>query len=282
MAATARPPVHADPAEDLSGVLHHVALAARADTRVRIANSVETRRFLELGLELLREDLLQHAGPVLDSSDKSRLFDAVSRERILHLAAAGDQPDHPELLSVNMFRRRWNLKNHYTEDLIAYLFRLRPQRRRLDAMDATANHLMATASFGELVRTLAAEALHQARTDPLSSLRMIFEVALPSHPQVREFATAQHELLLPRWAALYERVAIAYRLELVPGRTWRDVAMIFNTLLDGELVVTGRSGAPPRLSTGEDVLLGAILAMLTSLVTNPTDWDTLYVDRHDV
>lgn len=257
------------PEDDLSAVLHHVAVAARADTRARIANSAETRRFLELGLELLRADLLQHAGPVLDGSDKSHLFDAVSRERILHLA-------EQDALSVNMFRRRWSLKNHYTEDLIAYLFRLDPQRRRLDSMDAIANRLMATASFGSLVSNLTAEALHQARTDPLSSLRMIFEVALPNHPRVREFATAHHELLLPRWAALYERVAAAYQLELAPGRTWRDVAIIFNTLLDGELMVTGRAGQPPRLSTGEDVLLGAIRAMLTSLVANPTNWDDLY------
>jgi hypothetical protein len=254
--------------EDLSGVLHHIALAARADTRTRIANSQETRQFLELGLELLREDLLQHAGPVLDGSDKSRLFDAVSRERILRM-------DTDAALSVNMFRRRWNLKNHYTEDLIAYLFRLGPQRDRLDAMDAAADQLMLSASFGELVRTLSTAALQQARTDPLSTLRMIFEVGLPNHPRVREFATAQHELLLPRWAAIYERVAVAYQLTLAPGRTWRDVAMIFNTLLDGELVVTGRSGSPPRLSTGEDVLLGGILAMLSSLVANPTDWDAL-------
>lgn len=250
--------------EDLSEVLHHIALAAGAATRTRIANSAETRSFLELGLRLLREDLLQHAGPVLDGTDKSRLFDAVSRERILRLAA-----DDTWSLSVTMFRRRWNLKNHYTEDLIAYLFRLGPQRARLDAMDATANRLMTTASFNELVRTLAAAALDQARADPLSSLRMIFEVALPRHPRVQEYATAQQELLLPRWAALYERVALAYGLELVPGRTWRDVAMIFNTLLDGELVVAGRTGNPPRLSTGEDVLLGAILAMLPSLITNP-------------
>jgi hypothetical protein len=256
--------------DDLSEVLHHIALAAGGATRTRIANSAETRQFLELGLRLLREDLLQHAGPVLDGTDKSRLFDAVSRERILRLAA-DDAPGDTWSLSVTMFRRRWNLKNHYTEDLIAYLFRLGPQRARLDAMDATANRLMTTASFGELVRALAAAALDQARADPLSSLRMIFEVALPRHPRVQEYATAQQELLLPRWAALYERVALAYGLELVPGRTWHDVAMIFNTLLDGELVVAGRTGNPPRLSTGEDVLLGAILAMLPSLITNPRD-----------
>jgi hypothetical protein len=264
---------YADQVDDLAGVLHNVALAARAETRSRIANSPETRRFLELGLGLLREDLLQHAGPVLDGSDKSRLFDAISRDRILGAA------DETWLLSVNQFRRRWNLKNHYTEDLIAYLFRLGPLAQRLDEMDAAADKLMTTASFGELVRALAGAALHQARADRLTSLRMILEVALPSHPRVREFATAQHEFLLPRWAALYERVAAAYGLRLAPGRTWRDVAMIFNTLLDGELVVTGRSGTPPRLSTGEDVLLGGILAMLSSLVANPADWDSLYMSN---
>ncbi|MCE7008357.1 hypothetical protein LWC34_36930 [Kibdelosporangium philippinense] len=246
---------------DLSDVLHHIALAAWAETRVRIANSPETRRFLELGLGLLREDLLRHTGPVIDGGDKSRLFDAVSRERIL----ARD-----ESLSANMFRRRWNLKNHYTEDLIAYLFRLGPQHERLDAMDAAADQLMTSVSFGELVRTLSAAALDQAKTDELSPLRMIFEVALPSHPRVREFAAAQQELLLPRWAGIYERVATAYRLELAPGRTWTDVALIFNTLLHGALVLRGH-----KLSSGEDVLLGGILATLSSLVANPGD---LWVD----
>ncbi len=41
--------------------------------------------------------------------------------------------------------------------------------------------------------------------------------------------------------------------------------------------MTGRTGTPPRLSTGEDVLLGGILAMLSSLVANPADWDSLYM-----
>src|ERR1700754_4795801 len=51
--------------DNLSAVLANVAADARTSTRERIANSPETREFLEIGLLLLRDDLLDHRGPDL-------------------------------------------------------------------------------------------------------------------------------------------------------------------------------------------------------------------------
>jgi hypothetical protein len=46
--------------DDLSSVLSNIAADARPTTRNKIANSQETRAFLEIGLLLLRDDLLDH------------------------------------------------------------------------------------------------------------------------------------------------------------------------------------------------------------------------------
>jgi hypothetical protein len=49
--------------EDLSQVLRHVAAGKYPKTRAEMANNRKTREFLEIGLEILREDHLDHPGP---------------------------------------------------------------------------------------------------------------------------------------------------------------------------------------------------------------------------
>ena len=95
-------------------------------TRAKIANSPETRAFLEIGLLLLRDDLLDHRGPdLLDEHDAgTRLFTGLSQARLIERAEQEDRnEDRPKMLTVGMFRDRWRYKSRYTEDLIAYLMR---------------------------------------------------------------------------------------------------------------------------------------------------------------
>jgi hypothetical protein len=247
--------------DDLGGVLRGIGMGRLASTREKLANTRETRQFLEIGVELLREDMLRHTGPDFDTGLRSRLFESVSRERILHRAAVVE-PGHP--LSVNMFRHRWDRKDRYTEDLISYIFRLAPQRCHLDAMDAHSDRLMRLVGLEQFVRTMAEAEVTMLLEDPLLGVQAMIQSALPSHPRVREFCQAQNDQLLPRWARLYEKVAGGYGLVLRPGRTWLDVAVLFNTVIDGELAWTRVAGRP-RLSNGDHVLAGAILAMLPSL-----------------
>ena len=199
--------------EDLSSVLNDIGWGKLAATRAKLANTPATRDFLELGLSLLQDDLLQHTGPDFDQGDRSRLFESLSRERILARAAELD-PGKQKLLTVNMFRHRWERKDRYTEDLISYLFRLSPQRERLEEMESAALELAPKVSLKELVQLLAAAEVDMILVDPVFNLQTIIQAALPNHPRVRHFSQAQYEMILTGWAQLYERVAAAYNLQL--------------------------------------------------------------------
>lgn len=268
-----------DPDEDLSVSLHYIGMGMLAKTRAKLANSRETREFLELGLALLRADLIEHTGPDFERGDHSRLFESLSRERIMALADEGD-PDRTKLLGVNMFRHRWSRKDFYTEDLIAYLFRMGPQHRHINEMASAVRALVTEASFGQLVRALAAAEVEAMLADPIVSLQGIVQAALPRHPRVQEFSRAQYDYLLPQWGAIYEEVAAAYGLTLANTRTWSDVALLFNSVIEGALVRARVEGSEPRLSNGEGVLAGAIFTMLPSMLNNcPEDLDSRFAVR---
>jgi hypothetical protein len=218
-----------------------------------------------------------HTGPDLDKGDRSRLFESLSRERIMTRAEEID-PEKQKLFTVNMFRHQWDRKDRYTEDLISYLFRLEPQQRHLDEMAEVAMQLLPETSLKEMVQLLAAAEVESMLADPVVSLQTIVQAALPSHPRVRYFIQAQYGLLLPRWADLYEKISGAYGLKLRPGVTWPDVAMLLNTIVDGALVRARIDRAEPRLSNGERVLAGAVLLMLPSLLEGvPEDCSILFV-----
>jgi hypothetical protein len=93
--------------DDLSSVLSNIAADARPTTRNKIANSQETRAFLEIGLLLLRDDLLDHRGPDLlaDHDAGTRLFARLSQAQLIERADqefAGNEK--PKILTVGMFR----------------------------------------------------------------------------------------------------------------------------------------------------------------------------------
>ena len=57
-------------------------------------------------------------------------------------------------------------------------------------------------------------------------------------------------------------------LELCPGYTWLDVAEMFNAVTDGARMRAKGMGSVAALSTGDNVVVGAIRAMLPALFTN--------------
>jgi hypothetical protein len=265
--------------EDLSSVLCNIGWGKLSVTRAKLANDPATRDFLELGLSLLQDDLLQHTGPDFDQGDRSRLFESLSRERILARAADLDT-EKQKLLTVNMFRHRWDRKDRYSEDLISYLFRLGPQRERLKEMESAALALLPDVSLKELVQLLATAEVDTILIDPIFNLQTIIQAALPNHPKVRQFTQAQYEMILTGWANLYERIAMAYGLELKPGLTWSDVALLFNTVVEGALVRARIDKVEAVLSNGERVLAGAILVMLPALMQElPDDCSTVRAIR---
>ena len=265
-----------DPDEDLAPMLRHIGRNMLARTRAKLANSPETREFLELGLALLQADLLEHTGPDIEEGVRSRLFESLSRERIMTLAEERDS-EQTLLLGDSMFRHRWPRKDFYTEDLIAYLFRLGPQERHFDEMADAGRAMMKEASFGQLIRLLAEAETAAVASDPLANLQAILQTALPKHPRVQEFSRAQYEYLLPRWAQLYEEVGAAYGLSLADGYTWGDMSLLFNSVVEGVILRARVEGGGPKLSNGEGILASAIFAMVPTLIANcPQDLDALF------
>ncbi|WP_433077743.1 hypothetical protein ACQP1P_35350 [Dactylosporangium sp. CA-052675] len=252
--------------DDLSEVLQHIAPRAYRKTRAKVANSPETRQFLDLGLEILRADLLEHEGPDMEEGEHSRIFGSVSRERLLRRAAESSDPK-VRFLTENQFRYRWPHKNEYTEDLIAYLFRPEPYNAHLDMMAAAANDMTRQLSLGQLIEKLAAVELDAVLANVRVSLITVLQASLPNHPRVREYAARYwYANVLDRWSGIYEQVCNAYGLHLQPGVTWEDLAVLFNSVIDGVTLRARTEGAVPTTSSNQPVLTAAIFAMVPSLL----------------
>jgi hypothetical protein len=259
-----------DEPEDLSGILRHVAAGKYPKTRAEMANNRKTREFLEIGLDILREDHLDHCGPVPEQASNQPLFQSLSRPRILQRAVKNH-------LTEGEYTYRWEHKNGYTEDLIAYIFRINPQMKHIDNMATEAEVLSKGISFTDLVEAVAESEWSAIIQDPLSQLQAIISSALPSHPRVREYFTATYEKLLPRWADIYEQISTSYGITLQPGVQWHDLAILFNTVIEGAAFRAHVEGVQPCLSTGKGVLVSAIFAMLPSLLVSPSGaWNDLH------
>jgi hypothetical protein len=258
----------------LSSVLTNVAADARPATREKIANSPETRAFLETGLLLLRDDLLDHRGPdLLDDHDAGTcLFVGLSQARLIERAEReGAHDERPKMLTVGMFRDRWRYKSRYTEDLISYLFRPALLEQYVQDMREAAAKLSRDTPFPQLIRQLVDAVMASTLNDPLWSLQTILWVALPNHPRIQTFLEARYERWISHWAAIYQELAGRYGLDLRPGYTWRDVAELFNAVADGARIRARAMGSVAALSSGENVVTGAIFAMLPALFVNAAD-----------
>lgn len=257
--------------DDLSSVLSNVAADARPTTRNKIANSQETRAFLEIGLLLLHDDLLDHRGPdLLDDHDAgTRLFAGLSQARLIERADQEfGEDEKPKILTVGMFRDRWRYKSRYTEDLIAYVMRPSLLEQTILQLSAGARRLPPDMPFLELARQFAGAVLTATLDDPLWSLQTIIWVALPNHPRVQVFLKARYEKWIPHWAEIYEELAGRYALELRSGYTWLDVAELFNAVAEGARLRAKGMGTIASLSSGENVIVGAIQVMLPALFVN--------------
>ncbi|MET0417866.1 MAG: hypothetical protein ABW022_17800 [Actinoplanes sp.] len=258
--------------DNLSAILVNVAADARPATRVKIANSAETRAFLDIGLLLLRDDLLNHRGPdLLDDHDHGTcLFVGLSQARLIERAEHEDvQADKPKVLTVGMFRDRWRYKSRYTEDLISYLFRPALLEQYMADMRIAATKIAGDTPSPDLIRRLVDAVMATTLNDPLWSLQTILWVALPNHPRIQAFLISRYEQWISHWSAVYQELADSYQLELRPQYTWRDVAELFNAVADGARVRARVMGSIASLSTGDNVVVGAIHAMMPQLFVDP-------------
>jgi hypothetical protein len=257
--------------DELASVLSNVAADARPATRQKIANSAETRAFLEIGLQLLRDDLLDHRGPDLlaEHDAGTRLFTGLSQARLIERSEQQDQAEEqPRMLTVGMFRDRWRYKSRYTEDLIAYLLRPAVLERTMLAVRQAMQALPDDIPLPQLIRRMAEATLAGTLDDPNWSLQTIVWVALPNHPRVRTFLKARYEYWLSQWAVVYEDVGGRYGVAMRAGYTWLDLAVLLNAVAEGARVRAAALGSVATLSSGDSVLVGAINAMLPSLLVD--------------
>lgn len=257
--------------DDLASVLSNVAADARPATRDKIANSPETRAFLEIGLLLLRDDLLDHRGPdmLAENDAGTRLFAGLSQARLIERSEQQDrEEEQPRLLTVGMFRDRWRYKSRYTEDLIAYLMRPALLEQTMLAVRRAMAALPDDIPMPQLIRMMAGATLSGTLDDPNWSLQTIIWVALPNHPRVRRFLKGRYEYWISHWALLYEDVGRRYGVTMRPGYTWLDLAHLLSTVADGARVRAAALGSVAALSSGDNVLVGSIYAMLPSLLVD--------------
>ncbi|WP_344690752.1 hypothetical protein [Blastococcus jejuensis] len=256
--------------EDLAVLLTHVGADRRPDQRAALARSVDTRAFLEAGLELLRVDLLEHSGPNHEqAAPVSALFRGLSRHKLVTKAAElRDQGRLPgTTASDGQYRDRWRYSERYNEDLLAYLFRISPYRRHISGIWVALDSDLSGVSLGELIDAISSAEIDRTATDVFIALQSVLQRALPKHPKVVEYAAATYREILPMWAAVYEHIAARYGVTLRSDYTWLDVAEIFNTVVEGaasRVLV----GGPTQLSAGANVLGAAIRLMLPSLATS--------------
>ncbi len=123
--------------------------------------------------------------------------------------------------------------------------------------------------FAELVERVVERVMAVTLDDPLWGLRTVVWVALPNHPRVQMFLKAQYEEWIAYWTVLYERLAGRFGLQLRPEYTWHDVAEVFHALAEGARLRARATGSAAALSSGDNVLVGAIHMLLPGLFLNP-------------
>lgn len=267
------------PDDDLSNVLRHIAPLRRDATRRSIANSPETRAFLESGLDLLHRDLLEHTGADFEKGTSSPLITSVSTRRVTVRArqrtdgVVGLWPTPPK------HKMRWPHHARFAEDLIAYLFRLEPQRARLREINALIDKLPPGMTLHALIRQLTDVELCGTTEDRDVALRIAVQAATPRHETVRAYVAATYDEILPTWAGIYEKVGARYGLRLRPDYTWVDVAMMFDAVLEGVALRARCQSRPTRSSVGEPVISAMILALLPGLLLDYDGNDRVQVGR---
>ncbi|MEV7842616.1 hypothetical protein AB0O50_01430 [Streptomyces cyaneofuscatus] len=170
-----------------------------------------------------------------------------------------------ESLSKQRYVDTWAHHHSYITDLIAYIFRSAPTLRRVKAMVGEFGRAAVDLPFGELIRVAAQAEIESALNDPILTLQGYLQAALPRQPKIQAAVRQIEQEMLTEWAVLYETVLTGYGLPLRPGVTGRDVAELFDTMIEGVLLRARSGGSVPETSNGQDLFTAFLLAMLPAL-----------------
>ncbi|MGW0763514.1 hypothetical protein ACWD1Y_44875 [Streptomyces sp. NPDC002814] len=172
-------------------------------------------------------------------------------------------------LSESLNRQRyvdtWAHHHSYIMDLIAYIFRSTPTLRRVKRMTNESALAAAELPLAELIRAGAQAEIASTLDDPVVTLQTFLQAALPRQPKIQEAVRRIEQEMISEWALLYEALLAGYGLTLRPGVTARDVAELFDTMIEGVLLRACSAGAVPTTSSGQDVLTTSILVILPAM-----------------
>ena len=254
-----------EPDEDLSTVFTKVRIARLPSTQASWANDWRTRAFCDLGLHLIHEHQV-NAGAE-GSFSEVRIFRNLGPEELMnHAARMFADPRQAAQLDRQRWTDTWGHQSAFTHDLMAYLFRVGPSMRRIREVHDSLVVLVEDLPFEELVRSGAALELQSSLADPIIGLQTFMQAALSNHALVRSHVRKLEEQMLDSWAAVYQALAGAYGLKLRDNLTWRDVAELFTTVIEGTLLRARTLGETPKLTTGDDMLAGSLIAMIPYLL----------------
>lgn len=263
-----------DVSEDLTKIFTHVRLQAKAGTRANWATRWETRRFCDLGLDLLYRRHFYGARSVEAHTD-GVLFPHLRPEDIVkHANTVIRDPAEAEALSKQRWADIWSHQSNYIEDLIAYLFRPGPYIVRIRESQLVLTKMLASGmSLGALVRAGVGVEIESNMNDPLVALQTFVQTALPTNPLIRGYANRLDEETIRQWSQLYEIVFPAYGLTLEAGYGWSDVARTFTVVADGVLMRARirDNDDLERITNGDDVLSTVIIGLLPMFFTVRAD-----------
>jgi hypothetical protein len=256
--------------EDLSTVLRELGgTRLKPGYRADCCNRPLTRAFMDAGVALLDQDFVRYVGPQPHDSQRTALFQALSFDRIVTWVNENNLIEDTEA-SVNRdhLKKLWVHKDRYTEDLISYVFRPRLKDQHMEFTESYLVTMLGRKTLGEVVSMLCSYEMDHYLKDPLSNVQIIIQVAMPSHPRVREYTTALYDATLPRWAKIYEQIAALYGLTLSSGYTFGDLSLMLNAVIDGELM-RSRTEGRNRMAAGRDLLESTALAVLSGVMNRP-------------
>jgi hypothetical protein len=229
-------PVH----DDLSLILTRVVRSRKSkEAAKRLANSPETRAYLDAGLRLIAEQLTAPTAELEDEDLNSRnrpFFAWLSRKKIIEEAERAETERSrakKTIINDGNFRDRWEYQPEYIEDLLAYsLWSVHWSPHVTTARDS-AEALVGGEDLAAAIHEVAYLDMNNVLDNPAYRVSIIGSAMADRDTRAREVVTQTYQLLLDSWKKLYIETIESRGLTLRPDVSVDDLANMLAALADG-------------------------------------------------
>ncbi|WP_369046125.1 hypothetical protein [Sinomonas sp. P10A9] len=200
----------------------------RAKNRARLANSDLTRAFLNAALRLTDQAFTSGDEELVEGTRQTLSY--LSRPRVVSRA----QHDYPDLVPTEAkFRDRWAGQQDFIDDFISYALVV----RQVSLKTALGRVLEAggaeNGDTSEILHRIAYEGAVLVLELPAFRLQLLTIASASAHPMVSRGVKGMYASLTAAWFGLYERVLAAAGLELRPGVTAEEFAIVLEAMGEG-------------------------------------------------